>query len=305
MKILVTGANGFLGYYLTGLLLQHGHDVIATGRGECRLPFINHPQFRYLPMDFTDPGAVKDIFENSLPEVVVHTGAISKPDDCEKDQWVAYQANVEGTITLLNEAETLESFFIFLSTDFIFDGTKGMYKEDDTPNPVNFYGKTKLEAETAVKEYPYGWSIVRTVLVYGRPLSGRGNILSVVKEKLEKGEEYSVFNDQVRTPTYVTDLANAIITIISQRATGVFHISGKDVLTPYEMACHTANLLQFDPALIRKVTAEEFVQPAKRPAKTGFNIEKARRILGYNPLAFEEGIRLTFGLPVEDPRSKM
>lgn len=303
MKILVTGANGFLGYYLIELLLKNDHEVTATGKGDCRLPFAIYPRFLYLPMDFTDPDNVKNVFEATSPGIVVHTGAISKPDDCEKDQWAAYQANVEGTITLLNEAETRRCFFIFLSTDFIFDGVKGMYLEEDTPNPVNFYGKTKLEAETAVKEYHHAWAIVRTVLVYGRPLSGRGNILSVVKEKLEKGEEYSVFDDQVRTPTYVMDLAKAIMAIIHQQATGVFHISGKDVLTPYEMACQTASLLQFDQTLIRKVNAVEFVQPAKRPAKTGFNIEKAKRVLGYNPVDFKEGLRLTFGLD-EDPAVK-
>lgn len=301
MKILITGANGFLGYYLTDLLLENDHEVIATGKGPCRHSFDHCSSFQYLPMDFTDPGSIRAVFENSRPDVIVHAGAISKPDDCEKDQWAAYQANVEGTISLLNEAEILKCFFIFLSTDFIFDGEKGMYREEDVPNPVNFYGKTKLEAEKAVKEYPFPWAIVRTVLVYGKPLSGRGNILSVVKEKLQKGEAYSVFNDQVRTPTYITDLAWAIKTIIEKQETGVFHISGEDVLTPYEMACHTARILGFDESLIKKVTAAEFVQPARRPAMTGFNIEKAKRQLGFKPISFASGAKLTFGLAADSP----
>ncbi len=294
MKVLVTGANGFLGYYLCYELLRQGMSVIATGKGPCRLPFLERPGFTYEPMDFTVPEDVERIFAGYLPEVVIHCGAISKPDECEKDQWSAWQANVEGTITLLENAKTHHSFFIFLSTDFIFSGETGMYREEDTPGPVNFYGKTKLEAETAVKEYPFPWAIVRTVLVYGPSLSGRGNILTVVGEKLEKGEVYSVFDDQVRTPTYVEDLAHGIVQITIKKAAGVFHISGEDILTPYEMACLTAERLGYDPGLIKKVTASDFIQAAKRPAKTGFDISKAKKVLGFQPRSFSEGLELTF-----------
>jgi dTDP-4-dehydrorhamnose reductase len=294
MKILVTGANGFLGYYLTASLLDLGHHVIATGKSGCRLPFDHHPGFQYQEMDFTDPFSVHDVLTATRPELVVHAGAVSKPDDCENDQWEAYRANVEATVTLLLNAEELKSFFIFLSTDFIFDGKDGMYKEDDRPNPVNFYGKTKAEAEIAVKEYKADWAIVRTVLVYGKPLTGRGNILSVVKEKLEKGEGYSVFNDQVRTPTYIGDLVKGIIAIIDKRARGIYHISGKEIMTPYEMACKTADFLGLDKSLIKKVTAADFKQPAIRPLKTGFVIDKAIRFLGFDPISFEEGLKLTF-----------
>ncbi len=293
MKILITGANGFLGYYLSELLLQFGHEVIATGKGSCRLPF-SGSRFRYETMDFTDPFSVHDVFEKNKPEVVVHAGAISKPDECETSQWPAYQANVEGTLTLLMNAEELKSFFIFISTDFIFDGKKGMHREDDPASPVNFYGKTKAEAEEAVKEYKYDWSIVRTVLVYGKPIAGRGNILTVVKEKLEKGEEYNVFNDQVRTPTYVGDLVKGIISIIDKKATGIYHLCGKDILTPYEMACLAADFLGLDKSLIRKVTAADFSQPAKRPEYSGLAINKARNLLGYEPVSFGEGLKLTF-----------
>ncbi len=293
MRILITGANGFLGHYLTEQLLERKHEVIATGKGACRLPF-TQPNFTYISMDFTDPFAVHDAFEMYHPDVVVHAGAISKPDDCEKEQWQAYLTNVEGTVTMLTNAEECNSFFIFISTDFIFDGEKGMYKEEDVANPVNFYGKTKWEAEDAVKEYAHDWSIVRTVMVYGKPLTGRGNILSVVKEKLEKGESYSVFNDQVRTPTYVGDLAAGIVTIIENRHTGIFHLSGEDILTPYEMACKTADFLGLDKSLLKKVTAAEFSQPARRPLKTGFAIDKAKKELNFRPVSFEEGLAKTF-----------
>lgn len=294
MKVLITGANGFLGYYLTEQLLEKSYDVIATGKGESRLPFYGDKHFKYVAMDFTDPFAVHDVFEKHKPGMVVHAGAMSKPDDCEQNQWQAYLTNVEGTITMLLNAGEQKSFFVFISTDFIFDGENGMYSEDDNPGPVNFYGKTKLEAEDAVKEYEYDWTIVRTVLVYGKPVTGKGNILSVVKEKLEKGEEYSVFDDQVRTPTFVGDLAWGIVSVLEKRATGIYHLSGMDVLTPYEMACKTADYLGLNKSLIKKVTATGIIQAAKRPAKTGFIIAKAKKELGYKPVCFEEGLINTF-----------
>ena len=295
MKILITGANGFLGHYLVKQLLDKNHIVIATGKGECRLSFSGHKNFEYVAMDFTDPFAVHDVFEKYQPEAVIHAGAMSKPDDCELQQWQAYITNVEGTLTLLLNAEEQKSFFVFVSTDFIFDGERGMYKEGDEAAPVNFYGKTKLEAEDAVKEYEYGWAIARTVLVYGKPLAGRSNILSIVKEKLEKGEEYSVVDDQLRTPTYVEDLATSIGSIIEKKATGIYHVSGCDILTPYEMACKAADYLRLNKSLIKKVTAASFSQPAKRPPKTGFVIDKARDQLDFKPISFDEGLQKTFG----------
>ena len=195
---------------------------------------------------------------------------------------------------MLLNAEEHKSHFVFISTDFVFDGEKGFYKEDDSINPVNFYGKTKAEAEDAVKEYEYDWTIVRTSLVYGNPLSGKNNILTVVKEKLINGEAYNVVDDQVRTPTYIEDLAAGIVSIIGKKATGIYHLSGKDIMTPYQMACETADYLKLNKSLIRKVTADDFSQPAKRPLKTNLNIDKARNILEYRPISFEEGLGNTF-----------
>lgn len=293
MNVLITGANGFLGYYLAGQLLQKSISVIATGKGSCRLPFKDE-KFSYVPMDFTDPFSVHDVFAEAKPDVVVHCGAMSKPDDCELQQAKAYLTNVESTVTLLTNAEEQKCFFIFVSTDFVFDGEKENYREDDSPNPVNYYGRTKLEAEEAVKEYPCDWCIVRTALVYGKTQTGRDNILTIVKNRLEKGEEYRVFDDQVRTPTYVEDLAIAIVTIIEKRAFGVYHISGKDILTPYKMALMTAEYLGLDTSLLKRVTAADMSQPAKRPPKTNFIIQKAGRELGFEPISFEEGLRKTF-----------
>ena len=279
MRVLLTGANGFLGYYLAELLLQHGHDVIATGRGETRLTFKQYDSFHYVVMDFTDPYRVHDVFQHYQPEAVIHSGAMTLVDECEVHQWEAYLANVEGTLNLLSNAEDLRCHFTFLSTDFVFDGSRGMYTEKDRPSPVNFYGKTKWEAEQAVAEYPFDWSIVRTVHVYGEPKNGGMNFLHLLKTKLERGESYLVVTDQFRTPTYVGDLARGVVATLERRARGLFHISGKDLVTPYEMATKAARLLSLDQQLIKPVTSLTFTQPGKRPPRRGFVIDKARKEL--------------------------
>jgi dTDP-4-dehydrorhamnose reductase len=292
--VLITGANGFLGYYLTDLLLQEGFSVLATGKGNCRLPFSSNPAFIYEQMDFTDPFAVHDVFEKYKPSIVIHTGAMSKPDECELNQWECYVTNVEATLTMLANAEELKSFFVFISTDFVFDGERGMYAETDLPNPVNFYGKSKSDAEDAVKEYENDWAIVRTCLVYGKPATGKQNILTVVKGKIENKEKYLVFNDQVRTPTYIEDLVSGIVSIIEKKAKGIYHLSGKDSITPYGMVVAMAEYLALDKSYLTETTAADFFQPAKRPPKTGLVIDKARKELGYEPISFVEGLKKTF-----------
>ncbi len=295
MRILITGANGFLGHYLVPALLEKGYNVLATGKGECRLQMPAHPGFRYGNLDFTDAGAVANVMEDFRPDLVLHAGAMSKPDECELQPEAALLVNTTATGYLLTEAARHKAFFLFISTDFVFDGERGMYREEDSPAPVNYYGETKRLAEKLVMQYPYGWSVVRTVLVYGQPLAGRSNILSIVKEKLESGETYKVVDDQWRTPTFVGDLANGILLIAEKLAAGIWHLSGKELLTPYEMACKTADYLQLDKTRLMRVTADTFTQPARRPPRTGFVINKAAAELGYNPVSFEEGLKRTFG----------
>jgi dTDP-4-dehydrorhamnose reductase len=294
MNVLITGANGFLGYYLTALLLQKGQKVIATGRGECRLPFQGRPHFQYETLDISNPVMDSSVFKKHKPRIVVHAGAMSKPDECEFNRELAYAINVLGTEHVLQASAVHGSFVIFISSDFVFDGQRGMYREEDIPGPVSFYGSTKLQSEQLVQMYPFDWSIVRTVLVYGKAMTGRNNLLTIVKEKLEKGEAYCVVDDQVRTPTYVEDLANGIVAVMEKKYNGVIHISGDEILTPYQMATRTAEYLGLDVSLLKRVTAADFSQPAKRPPRTGFIIDKAKKELGFNPVSFAEGLRRCF-----------
>jgi dTDP-4-dehydrorhamnose reductase len=149
-------------------------------------------------------------------------------------------------------------------------------------------------AEDEVEKYKWDWAIVRTVLVYGKPFLNRQNILTNVAAALQRGEKLNIFNDQVRTPTYVEDLAVGILSILEKQKTGIYHISGKDVLTPYQMAMAVAEYLNLDATLINKVEEKDLDQPARRPLKTGFNISKAKNDLDYQPISFKEGLKKTF-----------
>lgn len=292
MKILITGANGLLGQHLSVRLAGLGHTVIATGKGPSRLPQEEDPYLTYIEMDFTSDALVQQVMAAQKPDVVVHGGAMTQIDECEQNQDACFEANVQGTAQMLLAAEVHSSHFIFLSTDFVFDGTVGNYAEDDHLNPVSWYGFSKVQAESTVETSEIPWAIVRTCLVYGSPLAGtRSNILTWVKESLEQGKPVKVVSDQLRTPTYVADLVNGLISIIESKAEGIFHLAGKDKLSPYDMAIAAAKHLQLNERLIEKVDASTFTQPAKRPPKTGLNITKAKTLLAYEPQSFESNLQ--------------
>jgi len=294
MKILVTGANGFLGYYLCNVLLERGYLVVATGRGDCRLPYLGRPGFTYVPMDLVDHDHTRTVVSQIAPDFIFHAAAIGKPDDCELNKELATKTNTAGTALLLELAAISVTPFCYISTDFIFDGEAGNYVEEDLLNPVNHYGVTKAAAEKLVTNYQGDWSIVRTVLVYGRPMTGRSNLLSIVQEKLAQGQTYAVVDDQIRTPTYVEDLVEGLLLILEKRATGIFHLSGEEVLTPYQMAIETANFLRLNATLLIRTSSAAFKQPARRPLITRLDINKAKRELGFTPRSFAAGLQATF-----------
>lgn len=291
MKILITGSNGLLGQHLVKLILDTTtHQIIATSKREPRL-VVQDSRIHYYSLDITDGMAVNSMLENLSPDTIIHCAALTQVDECEQQPVKAWDINVTATRFLIDAAKKINAFFIFVSTDFVFDGMHGPYKETDELNPVSYYGSTKVAAEKAVAESGLSYAIVRTCLLYGNIIFGtRSNIVSWVKENLEAGKKIKVVSDQWRTPTYIEDMAKGIMLIAEKKVTGLFNISGKDFLSPYDMAIATADYLHLDKSLIEKVDASVFTQPAKRPATTGFVIDKAREELGYKPISFREGL---------------
>jgi dTDP-4-dehydrorhamnose reductase len=292
MKILVTGANGLLGQKLVNLLLNEGNiEVLATSRGKMRLKGLNPKS--YYELDVTNRDDVVSLFNKLEPEVVIHTAAMTQVDDCELNQKACKIANIEAVRNVVDACQPVKAHLVHLSTDFIFDGTVGPLTEEATPNPVNFYGETKLEAEKIIISSEISWAIARTVLVYGIvPGLNRSNIILWVKESLENKQNIKVVDDQWRTPTLVEDLAQGCWLLAKNKISGIYNISGKDMLTPYDMAQMVARHFQLDSKYIARANSSTFSQPAKRPPKTGFVVDKAIDELGYQPHSFADGIKI-------------
>jgi dTDP-4-dehydrorhamnose reductase len=290
-KILITGANGLLGQKLIAQLEGNTYwNVLATSRGENRLP---GSSIAYQSLNIEDRQEVFGTIAAFKPDVILHTAAMTHVDQCEQNREDCWRANVEAVQHLVAAAEQTGAFLLHVSTDFIFDGEAGPYDEHAEPAPVNYYGESKLEAEKLVQRCQAPWAIARTVLVYGITNSlSRSNIILWVKNSLEQGKPIKVVDDQWRSPTLAEDLAMGCLLIAKQKAEGIWHIAGKDFLSPYQMAVMTADYFGLDKSLMTRADSTTFTQPALRPPKTGFIIDKARTKLGYEPHSFEEGIAI-------------
>lgn len=294
-RILITGANGLLGQKLVGLLTQQPDiELIATARGDNRLPFSDG--YTYRSMDITDRQQVLSVITDVRPNVVIHGAAMTDVDKCEVQKDDCWAQNVHAVEYIIEACRATSAFLLHVSTDFIFDGTAGPYDETAEANPISFYGWSKQAGEVAVRNagragVPLRWAIARTVLVYGIAHDmSRSNIILWVKKSLEDGKNIKVVTDQWRSPTLAEDLAMGCYLIADKEAEGIFNISGKEVLTPYEMAIKTADYFGLDKSLIAQADASTFTQVARRPPRTGFILDKSRMVLGYDPHTFEEGI---------------
>ena len=291
IKILVTGANGLLGQKLTSLLCTDPEiEVIATTRGKLSYTLING---RFEKLDVTQEVEVERVINSIKPDVVIHTAAMTQVDQCETEQATCWLNNATAVEYIVKACEKSGALLIHISTDFIFDGSHGPLEETATPNPISYYGQSKLEGERIVQKSTLRWAILRTVLVYGvtKDMS-RSNIVLWVKKSLEEGKSINVVNDQWRTPTLAEDLAMGCMLAAKKRAKGIYNISGSEMMTPYDIAIRTARFFKLDEKLIKVTDSTQFKQPARRPRKTGFVIDKAKRELGYEPHTFEEGLEV-------------
>mgnify|MGYP000334773836 FL=1 len=291
-RLLITGSNGLLGQKLVELLRKQANvDLIATARGVNRLPVTDG--YTYASLDITVQEEVNAVFDQFKPEIVIHTAAMTNVDTCETDQEGCDLLNVDAVAFIIQACEKHNSYLCHLSTDFIFDGAAGPYTEEGIANPISYYGESKLKAEQLLLASSIRWSIARTVLVYGIvPDMSRSNIVLWVKKSLEEGKTIQVVTDQFRTPTLAEDLAIGCWLLAKDEVEGIFNISGSDFLTPYEMAVMTADYYGLDKSLLQKADSSTFQQTAKRPARTGFVLDKAKKVLGYAPRTFQEGIAI-------------
>lgn len=290
IKILVTGSNGLLGQKITDLLSINSHyELIASSKGANRHPSKLH--YVYEEMDVTDYNDLERVISQHQPNAIIHTAAMTNVDQCETEKEACIKLNVTAVEHLIKLAEKYNFYLVHLSTDFVFDGEDGPYKENDEANPLSYYGQSKLDAEKLLLNSNIKYSILRTIIVYGVAADmSRSNIVLWAKGALEKGSPIKVVNDQYRMPTLAEDLAQACILAVDKKAQGIFHISGKDYMSVIEMVRRIAKYFKLDDSIIEETDSSTLNQAAKRPPRTGFVLDKAVNELGYAPHSFEEGL---------------
>jgi len=248
----------------------------------------NEPEFgRGVKFDLLDPAGILDLVDRMRPDVVVHSAALTDVDRCERERELAYKMNVEGTRATAMAAEKAGSFLVYISTDYVFDGLAGMYREDDSPNPLSYYGYSKLLGEQFCRG-----CIARTCVIYGsRPASGKVNFALWLINSLRSGKEVRVVTDQFITPTLNTNLAEMVLEAADRRLCGVYNMAGATRLSRYDFAIELAKAFDLDRDLLRRSRMEDMKWPARRPKDSSLDTSKATGMLAYKPLAIKEAIK--------------
>ena len=288
MKILITGSNGLLGQKLLHKLRQDSSvQLIATSKGENRVS--EKEGYIYFDLDITNNDTVAHLIESEKPQVVINTAAMTNVDLCEDEKKDCDALNVEAVRYLANACVKVDAHLIQISTDFIFDGENGPYKEEDKPNPLSYYGLSKLKSEQLLQAHSVKWTVLRTIIVFGvgENLS-KGNIVLWAKGALAKGDPLNIIDDQFRAPTLAEDLADICILAAKKKALGIFNASGKDIMSIYEIVERIAKHYGNRTENLNKISTATLSQTAGRPPRTGFILDKSRKELGYNPHSFEE-----------------
>jgi dTDP-4-dehydrorhamnose reductase len=288
LRLLITGSNGLLGQKMVALCRVHRMDFAAISSGPNRNP--DCPDSNYTELDITQEQEVMTYFDFQDFTHIVHTAAMTNVDACELNPALCNEINLLASKRLFEIAQKKGCHFTLLSTDFVFDGHQGNYRETDTPNPLSVYGKSKWMAEQELKQSAYSkWAIARTIIVYGKGHQlNKSNIFSWLIQELTQGKEVSLITDHFRAPTWVEDLAEGCLSIVLRDATGIFHLSGPETLSIHEIGLRVARYLGVSEQLILPIDSKTLNQPASRPALTGFNLEKSSAMLGYKPHSIEE-----------------
>ena len=284
MKILITGASGLLGSKLAELATHSGHEVYSLYYSHiCTL---GNP----VKADITNRVGLLKIFADTGPEVVIHTASVTDVDLCESNPELAVKVNSEGTSSVSKACEETRSYLIYVSTDYVFDGTRGDYSETDQPNPINVYGKSKLRGEQEVtRSCPQG-CIARSSVIYGWGRSYRANFATWVYSRLKANERTRVVTDQFASPTLNSHLARMLLEVAERRISGTLHLAGSTRISRFEFAAKLAKRIGLDQNLLIPVQADASGWRAKRPRDSSLNVSKARGLLANKPITLDEGL---------------
>jgi len=285
MKLLITGASGLYGSKLAEHALSKQHQVYSVHS--------QHPATRGIPvqLDITDKEKVQAEFQKVQPEVVVHAATMTDVDKCELNKELAWKINVDGTRNVAQAAKASNAFLLYISTDYVFDGEKGCYRETDQPSPISYYAYTKLKAEEYVKDHLSDCCIARPSVIYGaNPAAGKINFALWLLNKLKNKEQAKVFVDQWNSPTLNTSLADMTLEVAERKLTGVYHLSGASRISRYEFALSLAKTFGLDESLLVPTALKDFSFPAKRPRDSSLNTAKAEHALKNKPVKIEHAL---------------
>lgn len=285
MKFLVTGSTGLVGRQIIKDLVVSNEQIFSCYHD-------SKPEHGIAtPLDLTNSENIIKVAENTKPDVIIHLAAVTNVDQCEKEKDLALKINAKATETLARQAAKLGSFLVYVSTDYVFDGESGLKKENDTPNPVNYYGKSKLEGEKGLDDMASAWCIARTSTPFGLHKIKKSFPLFVA-ENLKSKKQITALTDQFTSPTYVPNLSKMIIEISTRQITGIIHTAGATRVSRYDMASLVAEKLHLDKDLIKSGTMKEMNWIAKRPKDSSLDVSKATRILNEKPMKLEPALDL-------------
>jgi dTDP-4-dehydrorhamnose reductase len=288
--VLITGSNGLLGQKLACDF--HPHYKVIT----CDLhpqSYLSFPNLSYESLDITNRRQLGFQISFYHPEVLINAAAYTEVDGCEIHKDKAWAVNVGGVKNLVNLCKKQKIKLIHLSSDYIFNGKNGPYSEDDPPDPVNFYGETKLQSEKIIRESGVNFLIIRTNVLYGLGKSVKPNFLLWVLDKLSRNEKIKIVTDQFNNPTLADNLSSCILEMARKNISGTYHIGGSEYLSRYEFALKVAVKFNFDKNNVLSTKTELLQQQAKRPHRGGLKIDRAEKILETQLLSVDEGLDYT------------
>jgi len=288
-KIFLTGGSGLLGTRLIELLARR-YTIASFDRNG--VPDSIKTLCQEFTGDLTKKEDVAQAVLSFKPEIIIHAAAMTDVDGCEENKDLAYQVNVEGTKNIVDEAVRLSCHLIYISTDFVFDGKKGSYSENDTPNPVDYYGQTKYEGEGVVSKAKTQSLIIRIAYPYRAHFEKTDKIRWMLP-KLQNSEEITAVSDQYGTPTFIDDIVSVLDTMIEKKVTGLYHVVGATRASWFEVAQAVCRVFGFDEKLVKPMRYADFIagkKRAPRPYDSSLSIEKLRHDLGLSMSTLEEGI---------------
>jgi dTDP-4-dehydrorhamnose reductase len=291
MRILITGSNGLLGQKIAALLAHEtNYEVLLTSIEHEN--FQKEIRFDYHQLDLTNRSDVKSIIRSYRPEFILNAAAFTNVDECENQREYAWRLNVDAVKNLIIGARVIDSKIIHLSTDYVFDGKNGPYREEDIPSPISYYGRTKLASENALATSGVNFCLIRSMILYGMGKLIRPNFVLWMINNLQRNQSIKIVDDQFGNPTLVDDLAYGILKIISGNRSGIYNMCGSETLSRYDFAKKVAEVFELNPILIKPVTTADLSQSAPRPLKSGLICFKAESEMGIKFLNTEQGLNV-------------